>query len=145
MKHFSTWRGLAALLLNFALAALPASGAEPTGAEKRAFDAAVRAFADGFYERADRELGEFTAANPQSGLAPKAVLLQAQAKSKLKNHAGAVTLLNGRLGAAGSLLDEYRFWLAEAQFQLGDLKAAAAGFASVVADFPTSSRRLDAA
>jgi TolA-binding protein len=142
VKQFSNWCGVMALLLNLALAA---SAAAPTAAEKRAFDAAVRAFADGFYERAERELGEFTAANPQSDLAPRAVLLQAQAKSKFKDYTGAVALLNSRLAAAGSLLDEYRFWLAEAQFQLGDLKAAAAGFESVVAGFPKSSRRLDAA
>jgi len=122
-----------------------ALAAAPGAAEKRAFDSAVRSFADGFFDRANRELGGFTVSHPESELTPRAVLLQAQARLRLKDAQGAATLLAARMDRAGALLDEYRFWLAQARFDLGDFKSAASGFGSVAAEFPKSARRLEAA
>ncbi len=111
---------LALLLLGlcFLHAALPAPAA-PGSAEKRAFEAAGRAFDDGFHERAEKELADFAVKNPRSELLAQVVLLQAQARYQLKHYEGVAVLLNQHLMAAGPLQDEYRFWLAEAQFQSG--------------------------
>lgn len=119
--------------------------AAPAPAEQRAFEAAGRAFNDGFYDRAERELADFVGKHPQSDLLPDAVLLWAQARIQLKQFASAATLLNSYQVSAGRLLDQYRFWLGECQFQLGEIAAAAGTFARLTVDFPKSTRRFESA
>jgi TolA-binding protein len=134
------------LLLLLAACSLSLSAADaPTPAEKRAFDAAVNAFADRFYERAERELNTFANQHPQSGLLAQAALLQAQARIHLSNYVGAVTLLDARRAQAGALAEDYLFWLAEARHQMGEFAAAADGFAALLKEFPKSKWRLEAA
>lgn len=113
--------------------------------EAQAFAAAARSFEDGFFQRAERELGEFVHKFPASARLPEAVLLQAQARYKLAQHEGVIELLTRRLADAGHLADEYRFWIAEAQFARGDYAGAAAGCAQLLKEFPASARRLEAA
>jgi len=113
-------------------------------AEDRAFDAAVKAFHDTFYDRAEAELADFRKKHPGSPLVPEAILLQAQARVELSNYAGAIELLAVNQAAAGTNADQYAFWLAEAHFRARDWRAASDGFATVVKKFPTSPRRLEA-
>src|SRR5882724_7570855 len=112
--------------------------------EKREFNAATAAIRDGFWERAENEFGEFAKKHPASELRAQALLYQAQARFKMTNSDGAAELLMANKDGAGSLADEYQFWLAEAQFQSRDYVGAAGSYAKVVADFPVSNRRLEA-
>jgi TolA-binding protein len=115
-----------------------------TVAEKKSFDAAVLSFRGGWWERADRELGEFIQNNPKSDLIPNAVLFQAQSRIRQENFVGAIQLLDVNMAAAGSLSDEYLFWLAEAYSQKGDFRQAADGYSRLVSQFPASQRLLEA-
>ncbi len=145
MRNVSgTVRRWTALLLALSWFVAAASAA-PGAAEQRAFDAAARAFNDGFHERAEKEFGEFVMLYPQSSLLPRATLLQAQSKFQQKQYKPAIALLNAALDTAGALADQYVFWIAEAEFELGNFSAAADGFSRVVAKFPESPRRLEAA
>lgn len=135
------WTALLLVLSWFVVTASAAPGA----AEQRAFDAAARAFNDGFHERAEKEFSEFVVLYPQSLLLPRATLLQAQAKFQQKQYKPAIALLNAAIDSAGALADQYVFWIAEAEFELGNFSAAADGFARVTAKYRTSSRRLEAA
>ena len=128
------------------LSLLLAAGTRLTAAsaEDRAFDAAVKAFHDTFYDRAEAELAEFRKKYPGSPLLPEAILLQAQARLELSNYAGASKLLAANQAAAGTRADQYAFWLAEAHSRNGDWRAARDGFAKVVKEFPNSPRRLEA-
>jgi TolA-binding protein len=132
------------ILLLFGLLAVagPAAGAD--GTETRDFQAASEAFNAGFYERAEAELNAFAQKNPASALLGQAYLLQAEARIKLTNYAGAIDLLKVHQGAAGALADQYIFWLAEALYLKGDLPAAAEAFARVVKEFPSFSRAIEA-
>ena len=98
------------------LAVLLAAGARlaAASAADRAFGAAVKAFQDSFYERAEAQLAEFSQKHPASPRRAEAILLQAQARLMLTNYAGAIELLSAHQGAAGPLADQYAFWLAEA-------------------------------
>jgi TolA-binding protein len=115
-----------------------------TEAEERAFQALAKSFADGLYEMVDKEGAELTKQFPESEHLAEAILLQAQARLRLKRYDEAATLLGEKAPAAGKLADEYRYWQAEARLEKGDLAGAAEGFAKVVAEFPESARRLEA-
>ncbi len=134
-----TW--LCALLLLLA-ATVPSWAA--SRAETRAFEAAVKAFRDGFFERADSELSGFVQAFPGSERRAEAILTQAQARCQLTNYASAIQLLSAELAGAGPRADEYHFWIGEAQYQSTNYPAAAAAFHAVVNDFPASKLRLQA-
>ncbi len=113
-------------------------------AETRAFEAVARSFRDGIWERADRELGEFVRAFPNSEHRAEAILLQAQSRCKLARFAGAIELLSAEQAGAGSRADEYLFWLGEAHYQSTNYPAAAAAFRVVANDFAASKLRLEA-
>jgi TolA-binding protein len=115
-----------------------------TPVEKKAFDAGSMSFRGGWWERSEREFGEFIQTYPKSDLVPEAILLQAEARIKQRNFSGAIELLNAHRALAGRLGDEYLFWQAEALFQSGDLRAAAETFSLLVSEFPTSPRVLEA-
>lgn len=112
--------------------------------ETQAFGAAARAFEDRAYQRAEREFGEFVQKFPTSERVPEAVLVQAEARYFLGRHDAAIELLNSRLAQAGKLADQYRFWIAEAQFAHGDYTAASASYAQLLKDFPASNQQLAA-
>jgi len=131
-----------ALMLLLA-ARLPAAAA--TRAEANAFRAAALAFSDGNWARAERELGEFVLKYPRSERRAEAILLQAQARCRLGDFAGAAQLLAAEQTRAGPLADQFLFWLGEARFQQTNYPAAAEAFGRLVAEFPTSALRLEAA
>ena len=112
--------------------------------EDRAYAAAISAFQDGMWSRAETEFARFTVKYPDSDRVPGAVLLQAEAAYKLGKLTEAITLLNLRRAGAGELADQYVYWIGEAQFQAGDLPSAAETFISLTRDFPQSSLRLRA-
>ncbi|HEU5397258.1 MAG TPA: tetratricopeptide repeat protein, partial [Verrucomicrobiae bacterium] len=106
--------------------------------EQRAYSAAVAAFHDGIYARAEAEFGQFIDKYPDSTNAPQAVLLQAQAQIKQDKFTNAITLLTAKRSAAGPLEDQYAYWTGEAQFDAGDLDAAVQTFDSLARQFPAS-------
>jgi TolA-binding protein len=113
-------------------------------AETKTFTEAAQAFRDGFWERAERELGAYLERYPNAENRAEAVLLRAEARLKLKNYPGAIELLNAGRATAGNLADEYLFWLAEANFQSGKTETAAELYAQFAADFAHSPRLLEA-
>ncbi|HWX20484.1 MAG TPA: tetratricopeptide repeat protein [Candidatus Binatia bacterium] len=124
------------------LAALPASAANPP--EKNAFEAAESAFSGAAWDRAESQFAEFAQIYTNSPDLPKAFLYQAEARLKRANYPGAIELLSAHLVQAGSLADEYLFFLAEARFQKGEVRLAAEAFAKLEKEFPGSTRRLEA-
>jgi TolA-binding protein len=131
------------LLLTLLLADGPRLWA--ASAADRAFDAAVKAFQDTFYARAEAQLADYCQKFPTSPRLPEAILVQAQARLELTNYAGAIELLTANQGKAGTNADLYLFWLAEASYRKGDYRAACDAFAKLVKDFPASPHCLEAA
>jgi len=113
--------------------------------EEGAFKAAARAFQDRAYPRAEVEFGAFIQRFTNSARIPEAVLFQAEARILQTNYAGAIELLSSRLPQAGSWADAFQFWLAEAHLRNGDYQQASEQFAGLLARFPTSARRIEAA
>jgi len=115
-----------------------------TTREDRAYATAVSAFQDGIWNRAETEFARFVQKYPDSDRVAVAVLLQAEAEYKQGKLPEAITLLTLRKSGAGDMADQYVYWTGEAQFQAGDLPAAAETFISLTRDFPQSSLRLRA-
>jgi TolA-binding protein len=115
-----------------------------TKAEQKFFDEAIQFYHGKNWSRAERELGAFLASFPASEFRAEALLFQAESRLKLGNHTGALELLQSGRETAGRFADEYLFWLAEAQFQAGQLSAAADSYARYVTEFTNSARVLDA-
>src|SRR5215467_5449204 len=134
------WLFVALLLWPFATRLAAATGS----AEQRAFAAGKEALRAEFYPQAERFFQEFIQQYPASTNVPEAILLQAQAQIEQTNYAGALELLAAHQKDAGSLADQYLFWLAEARFRRGEFSSAADSFASLVKQFPISNRRLEA-
>jgi TolA-binding protein len=112
--------------------------------EDRAHAAAVTAFQDGMWSRAETEFAQFVQKYPESDRLAGAVLMQAEAEFKQGKLPQAIALLTARKAEAGNLADQYVYWIGEAQFQNGDFSAAAETFVSLTRDFPESSLRLRA-
>ena len=112
--------------------------------EDRAYAAAVAAFQDEIWQRAETNFAQFVQKFPKSTNAPAAVLLQARAEIKLGKFAEALGLLGAQKAVAGSLADQYEYWQAQAQFQSGDFAAAAQTYRALAQNFPVSSLRLPA-
>ena len=112
--------------------------------EDRAYAAAVTAFQDGMWSRAETEFAQFVQKYPDSGRRSEAVLMQAEAEFKQGKLPQAIARLTARQAEAGNLADQYVYWIGEAQFQNGDFSAAAETFVSLTRDFPESSVRLRA-
>jgi TolA-binding protein len=110
----------------------------------RAYEVAVRFFEEGTYDLAEREFADFVRLHPGSDRVPEAVLFQAQAMMQQRRYADALALLRERLDQAGPFADRYQFWMAEALFQLGNHTEAAQAYATVLAGYPDSPRRLEA-
>jgi TolA-binding protein len=116
-----------------------------SGRENRAYAAAVSAFKDVMWSRAETEFAQFTQKYPKSDHVAEAVLLQAEAEFKQEKYPQAIALLQAGKAAAGKLADQYVYWIGEAQFFNGDFSAAAETFVSLTHDFPESSLRLTGA
>jgi TolA-binding protein len=113
-----------------------------SGRENRAYAAALGAFQDAMWSRAETEFAQFTQKYPKSDRVAEAVLLQAEAEFKQEKFPQAIALLKTRKAEAGNLADQYVYWIGEAQFQNGHFSAAAETFVSLTRDFPESSLRL---
>ena len=135
------WRWL---LILFALILSGEQLSAASSKEQRAYAAAVTAFQDEMWGRAEMEFAQFIQKYPKATNAPEAVLLQAQAEFKQGKLAQTIALLNARKAGAGHLADQYVYWIGEAQFQNVDLANAAETFIALARDFPDSPLRLRA-
>ncbi|MBC8094279.1 MAG: tetratricopeptide repeat protein, partial [Akkermansiaceae bacterium] len=130
------------------LLALTGAGVEAAlfgGGEGKAFDAASNSFRLEMWERAEREFAEFGKEYPKSERLSDAVLLQAQAQFAQRKYREMLELLEPRQAQAGSLADQYLYWIGEAQFKATNYSAAAVTFGKLAREFPTFSKRLEAA
>ena len=118
--------------------------AAASGEENREYRAAAASFAAGFWDRAEREFAEFISKYPQSEHLPEALLRQGQAQFKQRKFGEMIALLTANQPKAGSLADQYLYWLAEAQFENANFPAAAADFGTVARSFTNSPVRLEA-
>jgi TolA-binding protein len=116
-----------------------------SGRETRTYAAALGAFHDEMWSRAETEFAQFAQKYPKSDRVAEAVLLQAEAEFQQKKYPQAIALLQTGKAAAGKFADQYVYWIGEAQFQNGDFPAAAETFVSLTHDFPESSLRLTGA
>jgi len=107
--------------------------------EQRAYDPGVQAFHDGVWPVAEMDFAEFAEKYPDSKLLPEAGLLQAQALIKQNKFILAEELLMARRPLAGALMDDYNYWLGEAQYLAGDWRSAADTLSSLP---PSSARAL---
>src|SRR6266446_6758406 len=110
----------------------------------RAFSAATNALKDGFFARAESELGDFARTYTNSPLLAQAILYQAEARWSVQNYDGAFQLLSAHQSKAGKWADEYLFWIGESLFRKGEFARAAESFAKITREFPASSRSLEA-
>jgi TolA-binding protein len=118
--------------------------AQPTE-EARAYEAAVRAFQDAVYDRAESLFADFARRYPNSARLPEAILLQAQAAMQNKGLQVAIDLLSTNAARAGKLADQYRYRLAETYMRASNYLAAAEAFARIPQEFPDSARVLESA
>ena len=125
--------------------ALGTTALAQTQQETRAFDAAIRSFQLGTYDRAQNELASFVEQFPASAKVSEALLLQAQCALRLKQLGAAREILTTNATRAGDLADQYRYWLGETHIRATNFQAAADTFARLIMDFPTSPRLLEAA
>jgi TolA-binding protein len=131
-----------------------AGAAVPTTPETKAFNVAKSSFDFNAYKEAEVELAQFVQTFTNSPLIPEAVLYQAEARLKLTNDDGALSLLQTHQAEAGRWADEYLFWQGEAHLQKGErfpaepgqsnYLAAAELFAKLRSQFPSSPRCLEA-
>jgi len=117
-----------------------ASGAR----EDRAYAAAVSAFQDGMWNRAETEFAKFIEKYPDSSRVPEAVLTQAEAEFEQGKLQETIALLAAHKAGAGGMTDEYVYWIGQAQCRGGNYPVAAETFLSLARDFPESSFRLRA-
>jgi len=138
-----TWPRWLVLVLLFWAGCAGAQEAAETP-DSRAFKAAARDYQIGVYERAEREFAVFVSAYPDSPMLPEAILLQARAALNQTNLPAGIALLRTNLHQAGPLTDQYRYWLADAQFQSRAYAAAAESFAALTRDSTNSPLLLEA-
>lgn len=108
------------------------------------FNAASKAFADKFYDRAGQQFNEFIAKFPASTNAPKAGLLEAQSAYFQRKWDAALAVLEKNMEKAGPLADEYQFWQAETFFAKEDYGKAAELYSRVAAKDQDPALRLKA-
>ncbi len=116
--------------------------------EEQAYAAALRAFHDQFYDRAEAGLTQFLQTYRKSTNAPQAVLLLAQSEFYLGNFTNAIARLTDPANLAkakpAGLTDRYVYWTGEAQFGQGDFTNAAETFISLADARPDSPLALSA-
>ena len=131
------------LVIVWCLAVVPrlwAAGA----AETQAFAAAEKVYFDADYRNAEIDFNDFIQKFPNSFRIAEAVLYQAQARIKLGNFNGALTLLSARQSQAGTLADWYLLCQGQALLAKGDFAHAEADFIRLNKEFPSSPHRLAA-
>ena len=133
-------RGLA-LALMWVLCTIAGSAQTP---ETRAYEAAVRAFEDRALDLAEKYFTEFLQTHPNSQRAPEAILYRARVALLQRQTGAAADLLTTNAPRAGALQDQYRYWLAATHGEATNHAAAAETFASLLKDFPASSKLLEA-
>lgn len=119
-----------------------AVGATP--AETKAFTSAVQLLDTKLYSLAESRFAKFLEQFPETTLRPDAILHEAQASFFQSNHVGTLELLQKNLPQAGSLADEYQFWIGQTFLQTGKNREAADAFAGFSKTFPASKRLLEA-
>src|SRR5882757_9349253 len=112
--------------------------------EERAYAAAVGAFQEGMWSRAETEFAQFVDRYPESSHVAEAKLLWAQAEFKGEKYAQAIARLQAGRSAAADLADEYVYWIGAAQLQSRDFVTAAGTFISLTQNYPKSKLRLKA-
>lgn len=112
--------------------------------EQRDFASAAAAFQDKMWDRADAQFAQFIQNHPDSARAPEAVLMQAQAEFNQGKLPEAIALLQSREDKAGTMADQYVYWIGQAQFQSADYSDAADTFAQLASGFPNSQWRMNA-
>ncbi len=142
----STCRVALLWLLLLAFSHFPIRPAEaPSRTIDQRFAAALKAFQDGWHQRADREFGEFIVDFPISERVPEAVLLQARARFHLRQYDRVISLLRSKLPLAGRWIEPYRLLIADALTEQGEFNASALEYERFLQDFPQSAFRLNAA
>ncbi|MGC3959046.1 MAG: hypothetical protein QM813_14205 [Verrucomicrobiota bacterium] len=132
------------LFLSLALAGGRTNAALFGGGEKKSYDAAYQSFQLRMWERAAGELGEFVQDYPKSDKVPQVVAWQAEALYRQDKFDAVVALLQPRLSNAGTLEDQYLYWLGSAQMARTNYVEAAAMFGKLAREYQTSARRLEA-
>ena len=134
------------LLLAFAFTVVGGQVFAASSRENRAYAAAVGAFQDGMWSRAEAEFARFADMFPASSRVPEAVLLRARAEYQQGKLPDAIARLTSadNLARAGTLADEYFYWAGEAQFQGTNYSAAAQTWVALTQKFPESRLRLRA-
>jgi TolA-binding protein len=117
---------------------------QANGTESQAFTAAEKVYLDADYRNAEAYFGDFIQKFPGSSKLPEAVLYQAEARIKLGDFNGALSLLSAHQAQAGSLADWYLLCQGEALLAKGDYQHAEANFSRLIKEFPGSPRRLAA-
>ncbi len=113
-------------------------------AETRDFNAAVILLGTKIYAQAEQGFAKFTADHPESTNKIAAFLHQAQSRFYQTNYTGALELLQQQLPQAGTLADEYQYWIGQTFFQKKDYRAAADAFSELNKNFPKSLHQLEA-
>src|SRR5688572_8614842 len=113
-------------------------------AENRAFSTASSSFQDEIWLRAEMQFAQFSEKYPKSERRPEAILFQAQSLYHLTNAPAAIALLSANFDAAGRLMDEYQYWIAESHYQRGDYTNAATSYRDLLRRFTVSPRRVAA-
>jgi TolA-binding protein len=131
------------ILLALVLSAGQLFAAEGKKAQ-RVYNAAVIAFQDGNYPLAETGFAQFVQRFPNSTNVPEAVLVEAQSAYKQSAFTNAIALLTQNMARAGTLADQYAYWVGEAEFAGHDFTAAADTFGSLAQKYPDSSLRLHA-
>lgn len=131
------------LLIAILLASV--SGVHAAEAEDAAFKTATEAFRDKFYERAEDQFSKFATNFPTSTNLARAILFQSQARHFQKKHDAAIDLLKSHLPKAGALGDEYLLTWGEALAAKGNHAGAVEQYGRLLAEYPQSALRLQAA
>jgi tetratricopeptide (TPR) repeat protein len=113
--------------------------------EDKALSTARALFDDHQYKLAQASLTNFLSAYTNSSHAPFATLYLARSMIEQSNYDGAIQQLTRAVPQSGSLAGEYVFWIARARLRKGDYAAAEEEFANLIQNYPTASRRLEAA
>ncbi len=132
------------LILGLALTLTGSLTAHAASAETRAYNAAVKDFQDGWWDRAERECAQFVQQYPRSARVPEVLLLEVQAQFKQKKFVPAAALAESQQAKGGGLADQFLYWQAEALYAATNYPTAAEAYARLAREFPASTNRLAA-
>jgi len=113
--------------------------------ETRDYEAVIKDFEITEWGRAEEAAAKFIKKyGTNSENFARVVLFDAQAQFKQKKYIAMVELLTVQQGQAGSLGDQFTYWLAQGYYHRADYHAAADTFARLVKDYPASALRPEA-